>query len=720
MKRPGSLPTPKRPGKPAARSRPGRPPPPSVRAPRARDTDPRRLMHELQVHQVELEQQNAALQEAREQSESLLRKYSDLYDFAPVGYLSLDDQGTILEANLMGATLLGLERARLLRRNLLPFVAPASRPAVRDFLKRVFAAPGREFCETALAKSAGPVRWAGLHGSLESVPAGSPKRCWLAVSDLTGLRRADEELRASETRYRRLFEAAHDGVLLLDPATRQITDANPFMTQLLGYPHAELIGKELFEIGLLRDERASQTMFRKLQRRHAVRYEDLPLASRTGRHQEVEVVANLYQEGGRPVIQCNIRDITERKHTEAVLRRNEALLSVLVGQAPVGVYVVNARFQVVQANPLACAAFRSVQPLLGRDFAEVLQAIWPPRLARQLTGRFRQTLRTGEPFQSAAFSGHRRDTGVRESYEWQIQRVTLPDGEPGVVCFFNDVTERNRLEAAGRRVAVLAASNAKLVAEVDRRKEVERSLTLSRQEQARLLTEAQEHQAQLRHLSRSVLRVQEEERRLISRELHDVVAQTLTGISLRLGGLGAQAELGPAALQRSLAATQELVAQSVETVHQFARELRPSVLDDLGLIPALHTYMKGLAARTGLRIRLTASKEAEHLDVEHRTVLFRVAQEALTNVARHAAAEHVEVVLQPEPGGFCLKISDDGRSFRVDRVLHATRGERLGLLGMRERLEMAGGRLELTSAPGAGTTVVAHVPLVVPKPIPKS
>jgi signal transduction histidine kinase len=137
-------------------------------------------------------------------------------------------------------------------------------------------------------------------------------------------------------------------------------------------------------------------------------------------------------------------------------------------------------------------------------------------------------------------------------------------------------------------------------------------------------------------------------------------------------------------------------------------------------VPALHTYMKSLAARTGLRIRLTAGKEAEHLDVAHRTVLFRVAQEALTNVARHAAAENVQVVLQPEPGGFCLKITDDGRSFRVDRALHTTRGERLGLLGMRERLEMVGGRLELTSAPGVGTTVTAHVPLVAPSPNPKS
>lgn len=664
----------------------------------------------------DLEQQIATLEAALDESGSLLRKSAGLYDVAPVGFLSLDSKGSILEANQMSATLLGTEQAHLRRRSLTSFIAASNRAEFRSFLKRVFAGPGREFCEVALARPPKALRWVGLHGSLEDVPAGSPARCWLAVSDLTERRRVGDELRASETRYRRLFEAAHDGVLLLDPATRKITDANPFMTRLLGYSRDSLIGKELFEIGLLQDEAASKDMFRRLQRKHSVRYEDLPLADRTGRLHEVEVVANLYQEGGRPVIQCNIRDITARRQTEELLRRNEALLFALVEEAPLGMYVINSRFQLVQANPPACAAFRNVSPLVGRDFGEVLHAVWPPRIADQLARRFRQTLLTGDFFQSLSFAAKRHDSGVRESYEWQIQQVPLPDGQPGVVCFFSDVTERNRLEAAARRVAVLAAANAKLAAEVTRRKAVELSLVQSRQQKSRLLVEAQEMQAQLRHLSRSVIKAQEEERRLISRELHDVIAQMLTGISLRLGNLGAQAGLGPADLQRNIAATQDLVARSVETVHQFARELRPSVLDDLGLVPALHTYLKSFAARTGLRSRMTVCKEADLLSVAHRTVLFRVAQEALTNVARHAGAGRVEVILRPEEGGFGLQVIDDGRAFHVERVLHGTRGGRLGLLGMRERLDMVGGRLDIQSSPGIGTTITAFIPLTGPAP----
>jgi PAS domain S-box-containing protein len=149
---------------------------------------------------------------------------------------------------------------------------------------------------------------------------GQPTGALAIIRDVTERRQHQEKVLVSEIRYRRLFEAAHDGVLLLDPGTCKIIDANPFMTQMLGYQHGDLIGKELFEIGLLRDEAASREMFRKLKRTNQVRYEDLPLEGLDGRHQEVEVVANLYDENGRSVIQCNIRDITKRKRNEEHVR----------------------------------------------------------------------------------------------------------------------------------------------------------------------------------------------------------------------------------------------------------------------------------------------------------------------------------------------------------------------------------------------------------------
>ena len=199
---------------------------------------------------------------------------------------------------------------------------------------------------------------------------------------------------------------------------------------------------------------------------------------------------------------------------------------------------------------------------------------------------------------------------------------------------------------------------------------------------------------------------------MISRELHDVIAQTLTGINVRLAALKKEAATNTKGLDRNITRTQRLVEHSVNIVHQFARELRPAVLDDLGLIPALHSFMNSFTIRTGVRASLTSfTMKLEQLDTTRRTVLFRVAQEALNNVARHAQASRVEVSIQKLPDCICMKIKDDGKSFDVERALHANGGKRLGLLGMRERLEMIGGSFTVQSAPGKGTTVQAQIPL---------
>jgi len=143
----------------------------------------------------------------------------------------------------------------------------------------------------------------------------------------------------SELRYRRLFEAAPDGILIVDPETRLIVDVNPFLVKFLGYAHEEFIGKELFEIGLLKDEAASQAAFRQLQTTGYIRYENLPLQTREGQRVEVEFISNLYQENDQPLIQCTIRDISARRKTEETLcdatelqARRTAELESIVGQ----------------------------------------------------------------------------------------------------------------------------------------------------------------------------------------------------------------------------------------------------------------------------------------------------------------------------------------------------------------------------------------------------
>jgi PAS domain S-box-containing protein len=274
----------------------------------------------------------------------------------------------------------------------------------------------------------------------------------------------------------------------------------------------------------------------------------------------------------------------------------------------------------------------------------------------------------------------------------------------------SDIAALKRGEMAQRRVEALAAANQEADREIARRRAVEASLRESEQSHRELLAESQRLHAQLRSLTHEILLTQEEERKRISRQLHDEISQILVGINVQLDALAVAALIDPRVLRKRIAKTRRQVGKSIEVVHRFARELRPSLLDDLGLIPALRSLVKEQAGQNGLRIHFTAFAEVEAADSFHRTVLYRVAQEALTNVVRHAHARHASVRILKIPDAVRLEICDDGKSFPVERMLEARLGGHLGLVGMRERVEMLGGRFAVESAPGKGTTVIAEIP----------
>lgn len=262
------------------------------------------------------------------------------------------------------------------------------------------------------------------------------------------------------------------------------------------------------------------------------------------------------------------------------------------------------------------------------------------------------------------------------------------------------------------RTLGLAASNRQLKKEIAKRKVVEQALRQSERHTSRLLEQSRSLQEQLRLLSHRILSAQEEERKRISRELHDVIAQMLTGINVRLAILKTEVTSNTKGLSNKISHTQRLVEKSVDIVHRFARELRPAALDDLGLIPALHSFMKSFTNETGIRVSLTAFAGVGKLSSAKRTVLYRVAHEALTNVARHAQADRVEVSIQRLSNAVCMHIKDNGKGFEPKLVLVVGRCKRLGLLGIRERVEMVGGSFAVESAPGKGTTLRAQIPFM--------
>ena len=922
--------------------------------------DAHRLLHELQVHQVELEMQNAELRHTREELEGSLVKYTELYDFAPIGYFTVDMEGRIQRVNLSGARQVGMERGRVNGTPFARYLTVKDRLGFKNFLDRVFAV--QEMIEEVFELGAG--NETGLKFvRIRAQGAPDGVSCSLVVLDVTQRKEAEDKLRISEIRYRRLFEAARDGVLILDPGTGKITEANPCLSKLLGLPHEDLVGRELFEIGLLENESENQELFRKMKRQDQVRYEHLLLGNRDGSAEEVEVVANLYQENGSSVIQCNIRDITERKQAQDAMRESEwrlryatasarltfvevdlisgtvrpasnflevmgyspacggapadypdykallldhvitedrprvsLALDQFIGKRDIGkmdyrvrgddgqerwiesrwkfekntdgrplhtfaTYLdVTERMQAAAALRLSEERYRTlfnsmdegyciidiifdgnnkpidwwfleanpsfehhigIQRCVGRRVLEVI-----PELEEDWFEIYGRVALTGEPlrfikqaeavnkrwFELYAFKvggeesrkvavvfsnvsarinaeeelrekarlldlshdaiivrdpdGHIRywNHGAEELYGWSraeamgkvshvllrtefplpmeemieelhrtgrwtgelvhrkrngrkvtvLVRKTLDrdiSGNPASVLEnITDITERKETEALQRKLEVVTASNLKLEQEILRRQAVENSLQVSEQEQRRLLEQSQQQQIRLRRMSHQILHAQEEERKSISRELHDVIAQTLVGINVHVSSLASTGPGHDHEFQQKIERTRQMVEQSVSSVHQFARELRPTMLDDLGLIPALQSSMQVFMEETGVRVRLQASAGVEQISDALRTVLYRVAQEALANVARHAAATEVEIRLLTLAGGITMEIQDNGKGFAVEGSPGAKKSRRLGLLGMRERIEMVGGTLKLISAPGMATTVIAEFP----------
>ena len=226
---------------------------------------------------------------------------------------------------------------------------------------------------------------------------------------------------------------------------------------------------------------------------------------------------------------------------------------------------------------------------------------------------------------------------------------------------------------------------------------------------AQLVKTLENRTSDLAALSNQVLHAQEEERKRISRELHDEVAQSLAAISVHLARM--KKDVSSQKFKSRVGSVQNLLSETMVAVHDFALELRPPMLDELGLLPALRSMLKSFSERTGLRMDFHGSLAAEKLTGAQKTVLFRVAQESLAHVAHHAKATHVTVAIRKTKSGICMTIADNGRSSGYHQGGSGTTQERLGLLGIRERMRLISGRYNILARPNKGTTIRVTVPL---------
>jgi PAS domain S-box-containing protein len=586
------------------------------------------------------------------------RRFAAVFENSLDAILLMDDAGRYVDANPAACQLLGYTRDEIVGLHVSDVTRGVDRGWIPERMRR-FLAAGTLHGEYTLVCKGGATREVEYRSVANILPG-----LHLSVHrDIAGRRQAERTLRESHS----LLTAVVDGI----PQALYVKDRTGRYL-LLNSPGARLVGREAADV-IGRDDTAlfdAETARRfveadreVMETGEAVTYEVMGTTDGITRTYLTTKAPFRGPDGEIGGVIGVSQDVTESRAAEEALRRQKEVLQTIFDHIPVMINFVDTSGRVQLVNG-------EWERVMGWTLADAQARDMPAELYPDPDERRRvmEFIRNPQPGW-ADFRTRTRDGRVIDT-AWAT--VRLSDGT--IIGIGQDVTDRKRAEAERERLHQAVAAS----------------------------------RAELEVLSRRLIESQEEERSHLARELHDEIGPVLTTVNLTLEAV--RVRVGPDAADR-LDESRRVVDRAIEQVRGLSLDLRPASLDLLGLEPALRAYLARQAAHAGLALAFTSSLGAERLPPALETVCFRVVQEAATNVLRHARATRLEVDLSRTGDEVRVTIRDDGAGFDVgaarERVL---RGEGFGLVGMRERVQLFGGRIDVRSAIGGGTTIEVHVP----------
>jgi PAS domain S-box-containing protein len=725
-------------------------------------------------------------------------KYYDLYENAPDMFLSADAiTAAIMECNKTLVNALGYAREEILGRSIFEMYHPDCQADAKRLFQQFTATGEIRDAELAIRRKDGGIINVSLKASAVRDKEGKITHSRFVLRDITGRKKAEEELRESEERLR--FHTDNSPIAVVEWSTDfVVTRWTGAAEKMFGWSFEETIGKPIMELRMIYEEDIPivQSVMQRLtdgKSKHVV-------SSNRNYTKKGEVIhcewynSVLHDSAGKMIsAMSQVLDITGRKRAEEELRRSEENFRLSLVESPLGVRIVTKEGETIYAN-------RAMLNIYRYDSIEELRT--KPLKERYTPGSYAESQIRKE----------RRGKGEYDPFEYEISIVRengevrhlqvfrqeiLWDGERQIQTIYQDITDRKLAEEAlgrseenfrssldnsplGVRIVAeegdtIYANRAILdiydfdsieelnitpikkrytpesYAEFQIRKEkrkrgdygpseyeistvrkdgevrhlqvFRKKILWNGEEQFQVIYQditerkrAEEalrvSREQMRALAGRLQAVREEERTNISREIHDELGGALTGLKIDFSlltrtALKIENEKVRTALLAGMDSMTKFIDATIHTVRRIAMELRPGVLDDLGLVAALEWQLKDFERRTGIRCEFFPPVEDITFDADLSTALFRIFQEALTNVARHSGATEVRVRLRLDADSATLEVEDNGKGIEKEKTASK---ESLGLLGMRERTLMFGGRITVTGTPGIGTTVTIDTP----------